>query len=224
MALDVLERPEPAFRHFVPVRMQFKIADGGEDVHQLAFDVRLENVSGQMHGVEIIESELLLRLTEQGLDNAFSIADVAPYGSVPVARKQVFFHRALLQVKLAVAVKDMQVNDRMQGLVTPVTPGPRKRCRTGPRQAASPTPPPPLSPSVAGEQVQGRRKDIRVPSYPMYDIEFFRSVKDGVDEIRGDMRQKDEYRQEEYNGAQNRCDGNPPPPSSTLHYLRSFLQ
>ena len=58
----------------------------------------------------------------------------------------------------------------------------------------------------------------------MYDIEFFRSVKDGVDEIRGDMRQKDEYRQEEYYGSQNRCDGNPPPLSSTLHYLRSFLQ
>ena len=120
--LYVLERPETAFRHFVMVRVQVEAADRGEDVDELALDLRLEHVGSQRHRIEIKETEFLPRLAEKGFENAFTIADMAADRSVPVSREQVLGHRAFLKIKLAVAVEDMQVDYRMEGLLPSVAP------------------------------------------------------------------------------------------------------
>jgi hypothetical protein len=122
MGFDVPERPETAFRHLVMVRVKFKIADSGKDVDQLALDLRLEHIRGQGHRIEVVETEFLPCLAEEGFEYAFTIADMTAYGSVPVSRKQVLGHGTLLQVQLTVAVEDMQMDDRMKRLLSPVTP------------------------------------------------------------------------------------------------------
>ena len=66
MRVNVRERPEPPFRDFYMVRMKVETADCGEDIDQLAFHLRLEDVRGQGHGIEIVEAELLPRFAEKG--------------------------------------------------------------------------------------------------------------------------------------------------------------
>ena len=59
---------------------------------------------------EVLDAQFLAHLASQGIGHILAIVDVASAGSVPFARLNVLPFGTLLQVELAFAVDDVQVN------------------------------------------------------------------------------------------------------------------
>ena len=66
---------------------------------------------------EIVEVQLLVGFAVEGLLDVFSIRDMPADGGVPAEREEVLVCAALLEVDVAAAVDDVEVDDRVQRLV-----------------------------------------------------------------------------------------------------------
>ena len=64
-----------------------------------------------------MEVQLLVGFAVEGLLDVFAIRDMPADGGVPAEREEVLVCAALLEVDVAAAVDDVEVDDRMQRLV-----------------------------------------------------------------------------------------------------------
>ena len=85
-------------------------------MYQFALTLALKDVARHKGGCELADTQLFGHLTLQGVGYTLPQIHMSTAGGVPLAGLYVFPFGALLQIQVAPAVEDMQMDHRMQNL------------------------------------------------------------------------------------------------------------
>ena len=102
-SLDFPDRPKTSAFDFIVVGNNISVVNSEKCIYQFFFYIRFENVFANEYRLEIGDTQFFPRFPTEGVFYAFSIVDVAAYGSIP-------FSGVYLYVKPVFASKDLLGN------------------------------------------------------------------------------------------------------------------
>ena len=117
----LVKRPETSAVKLFSRRTHRTIVGGTVDIDELPLTAAVEDVLPYPYGLEIADTQLFAHLTDECLLWILAVIHVAAYAGVPLARLNVLPLRTLLQIYLALRIKHMQMNHRVQQPRTVVT-------------------------------------------------------------------------------------------------------
>ena len=117
---NFLSGPEASPAELIFAWLDGAVVDAPVDIDELALPLALEDIVAERFGLEVGDAKLLANLTVQGLIDILAQVNMSTYSRVPLVWLNVFPCRTMLKIQLALAVKDVQVDDGMKNLTAVV--------------------------------------------------------------------------------------------------------